>query len=120
MAGFCDLMAAGGIGWQLNIDVRSLSQSIMGKGAWVIESAGSSAPYCLAMEARMVRAFTPASLLMVHLPSLSNHWPPAWTTIGWSWIMVHCDENMANLNPCRTNLLPSLMASFRATSPSWA
>ena len=111
-------MATGGMGWQLNIEQRSLSQSIWGNGKVAIESAGSSAPYWRAIEARMVIAFTPASLLMVHLPLASNHWPPTWETIGLSWIIVHCAACMANLNPWRVNLFPCLMVSRLATSPS--
>jgi hypothetical protein len=64
-------MACEPIGGALNIAARSLSQSIHGTGAVASESAGSSAPYFLAIDARIVIARTPASLLTVHLPSLS-------------------------------------------------
>ena len=95
-----------------------MSQSICGSGLVAMESAGSSAPYCLAIEARAVMALTPASLLIVHLPLASNHWPPWVIRIGLNWIMVHCAACMANLKPWRVNLLPSLMVSCLATSPN--
>src|ERR1700719_1832523 len=108
MLGFCALIRVGGIGWQKNIDTRSLNQSSCGSGLVAIESAGSSAPYCRAIDARIVIALTPAALLTVHFPAASNQAPPHWIRIGLNWIIVHGAACMANLNPWRTNLLPSL------------
>src|SRR2546427_7836920 len=110
-------MATGGMGWQLNIEQRSLSQSIWGNGKVAIESAGSSAPYWRAIEARMVIAFTPASLLMGHLPLASNHCPPSWETIGLNWIIVHCAACMADLKPRRGDFFPLLVVSRLGTPP---
>src|SRR5262249_25687334 len=101
-----------------NIEQRSFSQSICGIGLVQVDTAGSSAPYCLAIEARSVIAFTPAGLLTVHLPAASNQAPPHWIRIGLNWIMVHCAVCIANLKPCRTNVLPSLMVRRFATSPN--
>ena len=118
MAGLIGLMACGPMGGALNIAARSFSQSIHGTGAVASESAGSSAPYCLVIDARMVIARTPASLLTVHLPSLSNHWPPACRRIGLNWKAVHCEACIAHLNPWRVNFEPSLTVSRLATSPN--
>ena len=66
----------------------------------------------------MVIARTPASLFTVHLPSLSNHWPPACRRMGSNWKAVHCEACIAHLNPWRVNFEPSLTVSRLATSPS--
>src|SRR5690349_16432910 len=113
-------MAGGGIGWHQNIEARSLSQSICGSGLVAIDSAGSSAPYSLAMEARSFIALTPAALLMGHLPDAANQLPPAPTRIGLNCTMVHCGACMANLKPCRVKRLPSLIVSRLATSPNFS
>src|SRR5256885_8276002 len=110
-------MATGGMGWQLNIEQRSLSQSIWGNGKVAIESAGSSAPYWRAIEARVGIAFTPASLLMVDLPLAAEHRPPTWEAIGLSWIIVHCAARMANLNPRRGDMVPPLIGHPFAPPP---
>src|SRR2546425_6843209 len=104
-------MATGGMGWQLNIEQRSLSQSIWGNGKVAIESAGSSAPYWRAIEARVVIPFTPASLLVVHLPLAANHWPPTWETIGLSLIIFHFAGGMADLDPWAGQLFPPFVVS---------
>src|SRR5262245_15364860 len=100
------------------MDVRSRSQSIIGSGFVATVSAGSSAPYSRTSDARMVIARTPASLFTVHLPLLSNQDPPHWRRIGLNWIMVQTGECIANLAPCRMNLLRSLTVSRLATSPN--
>src|ERR1700738_2597395 len=99
MLGFCAVIRVGGIGRQKNIETRSLNQSSFGSGLVAMESAGSSAPYCLAIEARIVIAFTPAALLTVHLPLASNQAPPHCSRIGLNWIIVQGAACIANLKP---------------------
>ena len=89
-----------------------------GIGLVAIELAGSSAPYFCAIDARIVIALMPASLLTVHFPESSNHFPPDCSRMGLNWIMVHCAACIANLKPWRTNLSPSLTVIRLATSPS--
>src|SRR5512144_3113833 len=101
-------MAAEPRGTELNMEQRSRSQSIHGIGGVASETAGSSAPYFWAIDARICMAFTPAALLTVHLPLLSNHCTPAWSRIGLTCIVVHCAACIANLNPWRSNLSPFL------------
>src|SRR5260370_42281462 len=104
-------MSTGGSGWQKNIEHRSLNQSSWGSGLVAMVSAGSSAPYFLAIEARTVMALMPASLLIVHLPSLSNQAPPAPIRMGLNWITVHPAACLANFKPGRGNLSPALMVN---------